>query len=135
MRLHLLTGFVCIAMACGAQAQEREQRDSLPRAELAPSDDTLQAEYSFPGGRVGGGNSQGSAAFCLSGDRDIVLSGSLLFPADVDLGPLSVMFGPRAYAALLDEENNDVLSLAVGAQLRFLFNRRLGFAVVGHAFY
>ena len=64
-----------------------------------------------------------------------MLSGSLLFPADVDLGPLSVMFGPRAYAALLDEENNDVLSLAVGAQLRFDINRRNGLAVVGHAFY
>jgi hypothetical protein len=134
MRLQsLLMGFACIVLAPAVLAQETQ--DNVPRAELALSDDTLNAEYFAPGGRVAGGGSHISGAFFLSEDRDIVLSGSMLFPADVDLGPLSVMFGPRAYAALLDEENNDVLSLAVGALLRFDIDRRRGFAVVGHAFY
>jgi hypothetical protein len=132
---NILVGLALLFVATAAPAQQANREANLPRAEIALSNDTLQAEYFAPGGRFGGGNSQLSGSFFLSEDRDIVLSGSLLFPADVDLGPLSVMFGPRAYAALLDEENNDVLSLAVGAQLRFDINRRNGLAVVGHAFY
>ena len=129
--------FVTLALALVApviHAQEGRE-EALPRAELALSNDTLQAEYIGDGGRVGGGDSRMTAAFFLSEERDIVLSGGLLFPADVDLGRISASFGPRAYAALLDEENNDVLSLSVGAQLRFELNRRNGLAIVGHAFY
>lgn len=135
MRLQTLFGFVCMVMVPCVQAQEDRKEDDLPRAELALSNDTLQAEYFFPGGRFAGGNSQAMGSFFLSEERDIVLSGSLLFPADLDLGPLAVLFGPRAYAALLEDENRDVMSLAAGAQLRFVIHRRLGFAVSGHAFY
>lgn len=134
--MRLTTVFVSLALILSAPAiQAQEEEATVPRGELALSNDTLQIEYVGSGGRMAGGNSQITGAFFLSEDRDIVLSAGMLFPADVDLGPLSAAFGPRAYAALLDEENNDVLSLSVGAQLRFDIPRIDGLAIVGHAFY
>ena len=54
---------------------------------------------------------------------------------DVGIGALSILIGPQAYAALLEDENSDVMSLALGTELRLLLNRRLGLAVSGQAFY
>ena len=39
------------------------------------------------------------------------------------------------YAALLNEENNDVLSITLGTEVRFLLNRSSNLAIVGRAFY
>lgn len=117
-----------------AEAQQRESdRDSI--GELALSNDTLQLRYETGGGAVGVDRSRLSGAFFLSEERDIVLSAGLAFPANIDLGPLSVAVGPQVYAALLEEENNDVMSVSVGAQVRFLLNRRMDLALAGHAYY
>jgi hypothetical protein len=45
--------------------------------------------------------------------------------------------GPQAYAALLNEDNSDVLSITIGAQARFkiLEKDKWGLAVSGRAFY
>jgi hypothetical protein len=119
--------------ALSAQAQESDERS---RAEIQMSNDTLQMRYLAGGERVNvGRNSQASATFFLSEERDIVLSGDLLFPADFHVAPLSVRFGPRAYAALLEEENNDVMAISVGAEARLELDRRSGLAIAGHAFY
>ena len=115
-----------------AYAQQRD--DEGQRGEVALSNDTLQLRYLGEEGKVGGGG-QLTGAFFLSEERDIVLSAGALFPANLDLGPLSLRFGPQVYAALLDEENNDVLAMSVGAEARFVINRRLGLAVSGQAFY
>jgi hypothetical protein len=56
-------------------------------------------------------------------------------PTNLDLGRLSVLLGTQVYAALLEEENNDVMSVSVGAELRYLLNERLGLALAGHAYY
>ncbi|MET0660902.1 MAG: YfaZ family outer membrane protein, partial [Steroidobacteraceae bacterium] len=40
-----------------------------------------------------------------------------------------------AYAALLQEENNDVMAFSIGAEVRLDIFRDTGFAVVGRAFY
>jgi hypothetical protein len=53
----------------------------------------------------------------------------------LDLGRLSILFGPQLYAALLEEENNDVMALSVGTEVRLLLDRRMGLAVSGQAFY
>jgi hypothetical protein len=115
-------------------AQEDDRaRDSM--GELALSNDTLELRYIGGGGEIGANrNSQLSGAFFLSEDRDIVLSAALLFPG-LEIGPVSLALGPQIYAALLDEENNDVLSMTVGVQARFLINRRSGLAISGKAFY
>ena len=116
-----------------AEAAENESADSI--GELALSNDTLQLRYVAGGQMVGVDNSRFSGAFFLSEERDIVLSAGLVFPAGIDLGPLSVAVGPQVYAALLEDENNDVMSVSVGAEVRFLLNRRTGLAVAGHAYY
>jgi hypothetical protein len=128
---------VLLLVASTALAQQNEDVPSGSLAEVALSNDTLQLRYETTGDMVGVDDSRVSGAFFLSEERDIVLSAGLGFPVDLDfgLGPLSVAVGPQVYAALLDEENNDVLSVSIGAQLRFLLNRRLGLAVAGHAYY
>jgi hypothetical protein len=130
---HLL--FVALTTVAGATHAQQGNQDTSS-AEIALSNDTLQLRYIGSGDIVGvDERSQFSGTFFLSEERDIVLSGSLLFPADLDLGPLSILFGPQVYAALLEEENNDVVAVSVGAEVRFLLNRRMRLAIAGHAFY
>lgn len=131
----------CLALALSLTTTSAiaQQTDGSSRsaAEVALSNDTLQLRYlgsarsaGVEGGRIAG-------TFFLSEERDIVLSGALLFPADIDvgIGALSIYVGPQAYAALLEDENSDVMSVALGTELRLLLNRRLGLAVSGQAFY
>ena len=117
-----------------AQARESDAAgDSI--GELALSNDTLQLRYETGGTMVGVDGSRFSGAFFLSEERDIVLSAGLVFPAGIELGPLSLAVGPQVYAALLRDENDDVMSVSVGAEVRFLLNRRTGLALSGHAYY
>lgn len=128
--------FVLSILVTGsALAQESDARQA--RAEVALSNDTLQLRYLGSGSAAGVEGSRISGTFFLSEDRDIVLSGAMLFPADINvgIGALSILIGPQAYAALLKDENSDVMSLALGTELRLLLNRRLGLAVSGQAFY
>jgi hypothetical protein len=134
IKLHAALAVFLTLLANLANAQENES-DTDSMGELALSNDTLQLRYETGGNIVGMDRSRFAAAFFLSEERDIVLSAGLAFPADIDLGPLSVAVGPQVYAALLEDENNDVMSVSVGAQVRFLVNRRMGLAVAGHAYY
>jgi hypothetical protein len=133
MRIAILAA----ALACtstGAYAQQRDADANEQRGEIAVSNDTLQLRYVGKDGGVGGGG-QLTGAFFLSEQRDIVLSAGALFPASLDFGRLSLRFGPQAYAALLEEENNDVMAMSVGAEARFVLNERMGLALSGQAFY
>jgi hypothetical protein len=118
-----------------AVAQESDELSSRPIGEVALSNDTVQLRYSSSGEQVGVSGSRVSGTFFLSEERDIVLSGAMLFPANLDIGRLSISFGPQLYAALLEEENNDVMAVSVGTELRFLLNRSMGLAISGQAFY
>lgn len=126
-----------LAFAMAASSALAQQTEIAgPTAEIALSNDTLQLKYISAGNVVGvDRRSQFSGAFFLSEERDIVLSGGLLFPADLDLGRLSILFGPQLYAALLEEENNDVMAVSVGTEVRLLLDQRTRLAVAGHAFY
>ena len=125
-------------LAAHAQGSSTSGEDSQ-RGELALSNDTLQLRYIGADGQIGnGGRILGT--FFLSEERDIVLSGAVLFPADLpdnlDVGNrLTLRFGPQVYAALLEEENNDVMAVSIGAEARFVLNRRIGLALSGQAFY
>ena len=59
----------------------------------------------------------------------------MIFPSGLDDNRLQINFGPRAYAALLEEENEDVMAVSLGAEVRFEMDRDSGFAVVGEAYY
>jgi hypothetical protein len=137
---HAIAAVVLSSFALAAHAQGRETSgEEQQRGEVALSNDTLQLRYIGREGQVGTGG-QVMGTFFLSEERDIVLSAALLFgadlPDDIDFGDrLTVRFGPQAYAALLQEENNDVLATSVGVEARFVVNRRMGFAVSGQAFY
>jgi hypothetical protein len=133
--MNMRIAILAAALACtstGAYAQQRDANEQ--RGELSLSNDTLQLRYLGKDGAVGGGG-QLTGAFFLSEERDIVLSAGALFPANLDFGRLSVRFGPQAYAALLEEENNDVMAMSVGAEARFVLNQRMGLALSGQAFY
>lgn len=105
-------------------------RDAL--AELALSNDSLQLRYydkkdSDDDSRFVGG------AF-LGEERDIVLSAAKMYP--VNLGQhFDVTFGPQLYAALLNDENQDVMAVSIGAELRWFFDSNRRFAISGQAFY
>lgn len=124
-----------ILAATGLPAQDlMSQR---PIGEIALSDETVQLRYiasakttaNIPrASRISGG-------FFLSEERDIVLSGDILFPAQFDFDRLQVLFGPRAYAALLEDENDDVLALSLGIEARYVLNRSSGLAIAGQAFH
>lgn len=136
MRTRSTVTFSLLAFfAHGAQAQQADPARSHT-AEIALSNDTLQLRYiGSAEDLVNVDSSRVSAAIFLSEERDLVLSGDLMFPADLNLGALTISFGPRAYAALLEEENNDVLSISLGTEIRLDLNRPAGLAIVGQAFY
>lgn len=125
-------GLWCALLADVAAAQREDDGSS---AEIALSNDTFQLRYETGGNPVGVDDGRLFGAFFLSEERDIVLSAGLSLPADLNIGRLSVLLGPQVYAALLEDENNDVLSVSVGAQLRYLLIERLGLAIAGHAYY
>jgi hypothetical protein len=121
-------------------AQQSEHPGDIPKgntkvAEVQLSSDTLQLRYIANGKIVGANNSRFSGTFFLSEDRDVVLSAGLVFPIDYDLGRFSLLIGPQLYAALLSEKDNDVMALSLGADVRYVFNKKLDFAVSGQAYF
>lgn len=125
-------GLSCALMAEVAAAQSEGETSS---AEIALSNDTLQLRYETGADPVGVDDGRLFGAFFLSEERDIVISAGLSFPADLGIGRLSVLLGPQVYAALLEDENNDVMSISIGAQLRYVLIERMGLAIAGHAYY
>lgn len=131
-------GFLVLMAAAGSAAAQTETSGEIPsghEGQVQLSNDTLQLKYISGGKKVGVDNSRFSGAFFLSEERDIVLSAGLVFPVDFDFGRLSVLIGPQAYAALLNDENNDVMALSLGAELRFVLDKDLDLAVAGYAYY
>lgn len=131
-----VVSFLLLFGLCQLSIAQDSPARSLPRAQLALSNDTAEARYLTSGSKAGVDSARRiSGGVFLSEERDIVFDAELLFPADLELGPISMNFGPRAYAALLQEENNDIMAFSIGAEVRFDIERRTGLAVVGHAFY
>lgn len=137
MRNHYFAIVILMSVA-GTVAAQSESQEMIPSGheiDVALSNDTLELKYLAGGKKVGVENSRFSGAFFLSEDRDIVLSAGLVFPLDFNFGRLSVLAGPQVYAALLNQENNDVMAVSLGAELRFVINEKRDFALAGHAYY
>jgi YfaZ precursor len=110
------------------------ERSEEPRSiELSLSNDAGEVRYRAPTGIGGQPDTQVSYALFLSEDRDFVASAALLFGTDLDFGPLQVRLGPQAYVGLLNEENQDMFALAIGAGVRFDLVRSRGIAIAGSA--
>jgi hypothetical protein len=135
--LRVLTVLVVMAATLSASpAWSQDLVGERPVGELSFSEETMQLRYRDAGRNVKvGPGSRASAAMFLSEARDIVFFGDLLFPGDLWNDRLQLLFGPRAYAALLEDENNDVLSLSLGLEARFELTPDGSLAVSGQAFY
>jgi len=122
--------------AAGAVQAQEPQASGRSAAELALSDETLQLRYFTDGDRVDVDNAALSLGAFLSEQRDVVLSAGLEFPTDLNFGRhLAIALGPEVYAALLEEENNDVVALALGAHVRYEIAPSRGLALTGRAYY
>ena len=103
-----------------------------PLAEIALSNDSLQLRY-YDKSKGDTGSRLVAGGF-LGEERDIVLTAAMMFP--VDLGQhFDITFGPQVYAALLSEENEDVMGVSVGTELRWYIDSSQRFAISGQAFY
>jgi len=135
-----------IVIACGTilmlsggllQAQEAASKPEARWAEVAVSDDTLEGRYRVPTSFGGQPHSEFSYAVFLSENRDFVGSAGLLMGTELNFGwePLQIKFGPQAYAAMLNEENNDVFLLAVGVEARYELVPSRAIAIRAHGYY
>ena len=128
--------FLVSALATPATAVGQDLVGERATGEISLSNDTMQLRYRDGGRNVDvGRGSRASAALFLSESRDLVFFGDLLFPGDVGNDRLQLLFGPRVYAALLEDENTDVLSLSLGAEARLELSPDGKLAITGQAFY
>ncbi|HEX5160940.1 MAG TPA: YfaZ family outer membrane protein [Steroidobacteraceae bacterium] len=125
--------FASVALLIGVPAAAQQvEETSGPAAELALSNDTLSARYlsevdGSKGTRFVGG-------VFLGEERDLVLDAGMML--GVDLGRrFDFSVGPKLYAALLRDENEDVMAMSLGAEIRFYFDPQRRFALSGQAFY
>lgn len=129
-RFTLAVAGLAAAMTC-THAQESQ-------GEIALSDESLQLRYLRPetDGPVGNESAELGFGLFLSESRDIVATGHYYFEADrLRFNKLSFKVGPVAYAAMLNTENTDVFSMAIGAEIRFRFLERQELDIVGRAAY
>jgi hypothetical protein len=139
MRRNIISGLAVLIPSLGllaslpvAAQDKAAATDTAPLAEIALSNDTLQLRYYDK--KDSDADSRLVAGGFLGEERDIVLTAAMMFP--VDLGQhFDITFGPQLYAALLSEENEDVMAVSVGAELRWFFDSDRRFAVSGQAFY
>jgi YfaZ precursor len=133
MRCSMLV-FLSSSVIASSLLHAQPARNEPTRAvELSLSDEAGEVRYRAPTSIGGQPNTEAQYAVFLSEDRDIVGSAAVLFDTDLDFGPVQLRLGPQAYAALLDEENEDVFALAVSASLRFDILKSRGIAIVGSA--
>ena len=123
-----------LLLAASQAIAQRDTRDASA-AELALSNDTLQLRYLGSGNAVGVQGSQLTGGVFLGEERDFVLSAGLLFGANLGIRRFEFSFGPQLYAALLQDENDDVMAISVGTEVRFFIDPDRGFAVSGQAYY
>lgn len=92
--------------------------------EIALSDESVQLRYLAWGS---GQSTELGFGLFLNENRDIIATSHYYLEADA-LGGNRLTFkaGPVAYAALLSTENTDIVSVAVGAEIRFELLRRQG---------
>lgn len=128
----LLTG-ASVAGAAQAEPSIDVATERRPAGEIALSDDTLQLRYLGSIDQVNSARFNGT--LFLSEERDLVLSGGLLFPLNYGGSRFDITAGPQAYAAMLRDENQDVFTISLGTEVRFFLDEQRRFAVSGQAFY
>jgi hypothetical protein len=125
---------VCsMALLLGGPALAQRIEESVAAsAELALSNDTLAIRYLDKMEQADDRRLAGEVL--LSEERDLVLGAGMMFGADLGRR-FDLSVGPQLFAALLNDENQDVMALAFGGEMRFHFDPERRFAVSGRAFY
>lgn len=132
--IRIACGLALLAV-CGTAAAQ-EQGSAVQRSvELALSNHAAQVRYRAPTDIGGLPESEVDYGAFLSEDRDFVASAGLLFGSRFNFGALHAQLGPKAYAALLNEENNDVFAISIGTQIRYDLVPSGSLAVVGTAYW
>jgi hypothetical protein len=131
----LLLALIALLLIPASSIAQEAESELDSSAEIQLSDETLQLRYIDTGDHLGIEGSRLTGAFFLSEARDVVLSAGLQMPANIDLGPVTFTFGPQLYAALLDEENSDIMAMSIGTDVRLDLAPSLGLAVTGQAYY
>jgi hypothetical protein len=134
---NVLAGLAMLPMILAtAAASAQDLAGDRSVGEVSFSDDTMQLRYRDAGQKMDvGEGGRASVALFLSESRDIVLFGDVLFPAGLGSNLFQLTFGPRVYAALLEDENSDVLAASLGGEARFKLTSDGRFAVSAQAFY
>jgi hypothetical protein len=126
---------IIIALAISSEVCAQKDTSAQDRGlELALSDQTAQLRYDAPT-MLGGTDSRLAYAIFLSEERDVVGSAALLMESNFNFGALDIRFGPQGYAALLNEQNEDVFAIALGVEARLNVLPSRGIAIMGSAFY
>jgi hypothetical protein len=106
--------------------------------EVSLTDETLEGKYITDAGLVALDGNTISFGLLFSDERDIVGSTELMAPGLIDqwLPPfLSLSLGGKAYLGLLDDPDDDLFALAVGAEARADLPLDVPLAAVGRVFY
>lgn len=128
----LLSGLVLCFIAA---TLPREASGQNAAGEVALSDESLQLRFLQSASGVGESSELGFGLF-LNENRDILASSHYYVEADeLRFNRLTFKAGPVAYAAMLNTENTDIFSVALGAEVRFEFLRRQELYVVAQAAY
>lgn len=131
--LSAMTVFLVLA-GLSSEASAQASSQELPAAELAVAEESLQLRYMIP--PPGTGDGELGFGFFLNENRDLVASSNFYVEASrIGFRDLTVLIGPVAYAALLSTENNDVFSIALGAEARLQLMRNPELTAVGRAAY
>jgi hypothetical protein len=119
--------------------QEPAAAAERPREiEVSLTDETLEGKYITDAGLVALGGNTIAFGLLVSDERDIVGSTELMAPGLIDqwLPPFfSLSLGGKAYLGLLDDPDDDLFALAVGAEARADLPLDVPVAAVGRIFY
>ncbi|MBA3565035.1 MAG: hypothetical protein H0W33_13720 [Gammaproteobacteria bacterium] len=127
--------FACL-VAWLASSPAQAQDETPPQGEVMLTDESIQLTYITDGGGIGVENGELQVGGFLNEQRDIVGSAALLVEATrLRYRRFEVSFGPKAYAALLGDADEDIFSIAVGGEVRFDLLRRSGVDLVAQGWY
>lgn len=126
---------MALGMVVAATSPPLLAQDSA--GEISLSEESIQLRYirELQSGNSDDPSQLGFGLFWTE-SRDFVASANYYVEASrLHFDRLTLLAGPVAYAAMLNTENTDVFSLAIGAEVRFELLSRLGLDLVGRAAY
>lgn len=129
-----LSAMALVFVLAGLPNEASGQASELPAAEISIAEESLQLRYMMP--PPGAGDGELGFGIFLNESRDLVANSNFYIEASrVGFRNLTVLVGPVAYAALLSTENNDIFSIALGAEARLQLLRNPELTAVGRAAY